>query len=238
MKNKNIVPIIGISVLVLFILANVVRGRGSGSSQSAPALPEITSEIQPMTLDEIQARFKRVFDETMSGRYAMAMDKEAGTLTVDQWSDGMNADVPNMALVSRDQLKKWNASLENLRSLGEDMQVQVSNHGHPEISVVWRLVNCDDLGQVFAVVERGVLTYDVVTDTPPGQTVPDPNSRVQPTDTVSELGTYVVNTGSRHFHREICSYAGQIASYNRAVFTGDRLDLIAQGFTPCAWCDP
>lgn len=236
--KKNIVPILGITVLVLLILTNAGRGQSSSRRDPAPALPEITSATQPMTVDEIHARFKRVFDQTMPGQYAMAVDKDAGTITVDQWSEGMDATVPNMALVNRDQLKKWNSSLENLRSLGEDMQTQVSNHGHPELSVVWRLVNCDDLGQVFAVVERGVLTYDVVADTPPGETVPDPNSRVAPTDTVSELGTYVVNTGTRHFHRESCTYAVQIASYNRAVFTGDRVDLIAQGFTPCAWCDP
>lgn len=238
MKNTKTVPVIGITVLVLFILTNAGRGRSSSRRDPAPALPEITSATQPMTLDEIHARFRKTCEAAMPGHYIMTMDKDAAVLTVDFWTDGFNADVPNAALAYREQLGKWNANLENARDLCAQMQQLVNDHGHPELSVVIRSVNCDDLGQIFAVFERGALTYDVVADTPPGKQVPDPDSRVEPTDTASELGTYTVNSGSRHFHREDCVYASQIADYFRTTYTGDRLDLIAEGFRPCPWCEP
>ena len=118
------------------------------------------------------------------------------------------------------------------------LQTQVSNHGHPEFAVITRMVNCDDYGQIFAVAERGELVYDVVADTPPGCEVPDPSKRIMPVNTDSVLSTYVVNAYSKVFHAEDCGYAPKISENWRYNFTGDRLDLIAQGFSPCGICNP
>ena len=239
--NKNrLIIIVGIVVASLVLVGNIVisRGRSSARSETAPALPEITSETQPMTVDEIHMRFRKTFDVSMPGAYVLEVDKDAGTITLDFWTEGFNADVLNMSLKKAEYLRKWNEDTANLVSLCDDMQAQVTNHGHPEVAVVCRFVNCDDTGQIFAVATRGQLTYDVVADTPPGEEIPDPTKRVVGSATDSVLGTYVVNTYSRVFHDPSCSYADQIAPSNRAVFTGDRLDLIAQGCRPCNWCSP
>ena len=238
--RKNLIPLFGIGLCVLVFISNLIasHSRSLASATPAPALPEITSATQPMTLDEIHLRFKKNCDASMPGHYLLDMDKESKTLTLDMWVDGYNAAVPNAALRSRTYLDKWNSSLNGERDLCAQMQQLVDDHGHPELTVVVRLVNCDDTGQIFAVFERGLLTYDVVADTPPGETVPDPSSRVQSSTTSNVLNTYVVNISSGVFHLPGCSAASQIAEYNRASFTGDRADLISQGYHPCGSCNP
>lgn len=172
--KKNLVPLIGIGLCVLVFVSNLfsTRAHEQAAGTPAPALPEITSATQPMTLDEIYLRFRKNCEGSMPGHFQLEMDKEASTLTLDMWVDGFNAAVPNSALHSREYLEKWNANLEETRQLCAQMQQLTDDHGHPELSVVVRTVNCDDPGQIFAVFERGVLTYDVVADTPAGESIP------------------------------------------------------------------
>lgn len=241
MKSSKAIPAAGIALIVAtWLLWGLHSYKQNTAAREAakPALPEITSDVQPMTVDELHARFLRVLDGSMPGHYLLDVDKAAGTVTVDFWTDGMNAEAVNMALRSREYLDKWNATAASIADLCADFQAQASNHGHPELDVIFRLVNCDDLGQIFAVAERGVLTFDVVADTPAGEAIPDPTKRVHASASVYELHDFIVNTGSGVFHRPSCAWADEIAAYNRASFTGDRADLIAQGFRPCEVCDP
>ena len=50
--------------------------------------------------------------------------------------------------------------------------------------------------------------------------------------------SYVLNTKTRKFHDPGCSGAAAIRDSNRSLFTGDRSELIAQGYTPCGQCQP
>lgn len=238
MKRQNILPIAAIALLLVMIIASAAREVGARRVEVPPALPEITSATQPMTVDEIHARLIRTFDAASPGCYYLEVDKGAATITVDVWSEGFNATVPNAALHYREYLTKWRSNLENMRQLGDQTQQLISDHGHPEISFILRLVNDDDHGQIFAVIERGEVVYDVVEDTPAGQEVPDPASRVLPGETATVYLGYVVNTNSGVFHLATCAWADDIAAYNRMDYTGDRADLIAQGYKPCSYCDP
>ena len=241
MNRSKLVPAAGIAVVLLVWLLVGLRSykENTAAREAAkPALPVITSAAQPMTVDEIHLRLQRTLNVTMPGNYLLDVDKDAGTITIDQWMDGLGASFPNAALHYKEYLLKWRSTLEDMRQVGEQTQQLIDDHGHPELSLIWRLVNDDDHGQIFAVIERGKLVYDVVADTPPGEAVPDPSSRVLPTETATAYADYVINTASDIFHRASCSAAEQIAAYNRASFTGDRADLIAQGFRPCELCDP
>jgi DNA-entry nuclease len=40
------------------------------------------------------------------------------------------------------------------------------------------------------------------------------------------------------FHAPSCSGVATMNEANKAVFTGDREDLIAQGYSPCGQCQP
>lgn len=241
MNRSKLVPAAGIAVVLLVWLLwglHSLKENKRTRVELQPALPVITSETQPMTVDEIHLRLQRTLNATMPGHYLLDVDKDAGTITIDQWTDGLGASFPNAALHYKEYLLKWRSTLEDMRQANEQAQQLINDHGHPELSLIWRLVNDDDRGQIFAVVERGKLVYDVVADTPPGEEVPDPTSRVQPTETATAYADYVINTASGIFHRASCSAAEQIASYNREDFHGDRHDLILRGLAPCGLCNP
>ncbi len=57
-------------------------------------------------------------------------------------------------------------------------------------------------------------------------------------DNTSESETYILNTNSKKFHKETCSNAKDISEKNKDTFTGDRDDLIKQGYSPCGSCKP
>lgn len=50
--------------------------------------------------------------------------------------------------------------------------------------------------------------------------------------------TYVLNNNSMKFHYESCQWAEKISDRNRGEYTGDRQDLIEQGYSPCGSCQP
>ena len=74
----------------------------------------------------------------------------------------------------------------------------------------------------------------------------DPGSKVTrveifPLETrepAGELRSYVLNTGSRRFHRPGCSAVEKMAEKNKETVTASRDDLIDRGFAPCTRCRP
>lgn len=50
--------------------------------------------------------------------------------------------------------------------------------------------------------------------------------------------TYVLNTNSKKFHTENCANANRISDSNRSMYTGNRDDLISQGYEPAGCCNP
>lgn len=50
--------------------------------------------------------------------------------------------------------------------------------------------------------------------------------------------SYVLNTSTHKFHRPTCSYVSGIAAENRCDVSGNRNDIINQGYTPCKKCNP
>lgn len=56
-------------------------------------------------------------------------------------------------------------------------------------------------------------------------------------DSVSEQ-TYILNTSSRKFHKESCSGVKSMKEKNKKIYTGNRADVIGQGYSPCSNCHP
>ena len=50
--------------------------------------------------------------------------------------------------------------------------------------------------------------------------------------------TYILNTNTKKIHFPSCSSASDIKEKNRAEFTGDKQDLINDGYSPCGRCKP
>ena len=58
-----------------------------------------------------------------------------------------------------------------------------------------------------------------------------------PADTDKERA-YILNTSSHKFHKPDCGSVDTISPANKRRYTGDRADLIAQGYQPCGTCKP
>lgn len=57
-------------------------------------------------------------------------------------------------------------------------------------------------------------------------------------DETTDGNTYILNTNSQKFHAEDCAQAQSIKESNREIFTGDRENLINQGYSPSGCCKP
>lgn len=49
---------------------------------------------------------------------------------------------------------------------------------------------------------------------------------------------YIINLNTGKFHYSDCPSVNQMAEYNKKEYTGDRDDLILQGYEPCKRCNP
>ena len=57
-------------------------------------------------------------------------------------------------------------------------------------------------------------------------------------DEIPGATTYVLNTDSKKFHLESCTYAQKMSTANKQIYTGPREDLIVEGYSPCGTCKP
>lgn len=228
-------PLIGILVLLAAIAA-------SAFSRKAPdpvtPLPVITSDTQLLSVDQIHLHFRDQLNYSTKGSFSLDVDKDSLTITADLWEKSLTAAAVNTALHDSDALNTWRDNVSQIVTICCSMQDYVSNHGHDEYAVTVRLVNCEDLGQVFAVAERGALVYDVVEDTPPGGEIPDPSRRIRSSETSETYGNYVLNLYSKVIHTTDCQYAPQLYEYWRSEYNGMYDDLIAGGYRPCKICSP
>ncbi len=49
---------------------------------------------------------------------------------------------------------------------------------------------------------------------------------------------YIINLNTGKFHYSDCPSVNQMAEHNKKEHTGDRDDLILQGYEPCKRCNP
>jgi len=228
-------PLIGILVLLAAIAASAFSRK---APEPVTPLPAVSSDTQLLSVDQIHLHFRDQLNYATNGNFALDVDKDSLTITADLWEKSLTAGAVNTALHDRDALNTWRDNVSQIVTISGSMQDYVSNHGHDEYAVSVRLVNCEDLGQVFAAAERGALVYDVVEDTPPGGEIPDPSKRVRSTDTSETYGNYVLNLYSKVIHTTDCQYAPQLFERWRSDYNGMYDDLIAGGYRPCKICNP
>lgn len=49
---------------------------------------------------------------------------------------------------------------------------------------------------------------------------------------------YIINLNTGKFHYSDCPSVNQMAEHNKKEYTGERDDLILQGYEPCKRCNP
>lgn len=59
-----------------------------------------------------------------------------------------------------------------------------------------------------------------------------------PATTSKSGNTYILNTSSKKFHNTACGNVSSIKAANKQEYSGDREELIAQGYSACGSCKP
>lgn len=76
---------------------------------------------------------------------------------------------------------------------------------------------------------------DIVIDYKTGESWKVGNEKsISETDTT----TYILNTNTKKFHLNSCSSAKNLPDKNREEYSGNRNDLISEGYEPCKKCNP
>ncbi len=244
-KNNSRIPLIGIIVLlVVTIFGNAASKQQTRITEETghSPIPQITSDSQILSVDQLHAKIKRALDEALPNQYFLDVDKEAQTITISQWINGVDSKAINKSLRDAEYLQKWNELTRSLADFCTEQQAQVDKNGHPEFAVICQIVNMDNLGQVLAEVIRGQITYDIVEATPAGEYISEPEIgddtvSVSRTST-SKTSTYILNSNSMVFHTEGCSSASKISPHNKQTVKSSREELIAAGYSPCGKCNP
>lgn len=54
----------------------------------------------------------------------------------------------------------------------------------------------------------------------------------------AEKQTYILNIKNKKFHKPSCSSVNQMSESNKKEYTGNREELVSQGYEPCGNCNP
>lgn len=78
----------------------------------------------------------------------------------------------------------------------------------------------------------------VTIDYATGENWADDTAQLTQSSTDAAEQTYILNTNSMKFHAEDCSQGQSIKGSNKEMYTGDREDLLQQGYTASGCCNP
>lgn len=163
MKKDKKTPSIGIIVILAVIILGSAKSKSDNKSSLPAATPKQTIELrQTKTLEELESKVRRIFDQTHPDSYEFFYDDNLAVLSV--WNEYMRQFV--VAAVPSDErsLEWWTGNLEELRKSSATVQEWFDNGGHPEITVVLNIVNAGNHNEIFACASRGEIVYDVVAD--------------------------------------------------------------------------
>ena len=230
MNKANIVPIVGISVLILCASLSAARDQKVTEVEITP----LHTETRTLTVDDAEANLRRLLDQVIPGEYRTTVDRDARTLTVDEWDPALDEDYLNRALTDIDYLRMWQKLLAEAAESCAGAREYMDKAGGSDYSLVWRFISSEDYSTVYAQIIDGEIVYDVVDATAPGERI----QRSLEAPGEEENRPFVLNTSSMIFHRPGCTWAARISDLNKRDVIGPRSELIAEGFSPCGVCHP
>ena len=231
MKKANIVPIVGISVLILCTAISAARDR---QKVTEVEITPLHTEARTLTVDDAEANLRRLLDQVIPGEYRTTVDRDARTLTVDEWDPALDEDYLNRALTDIDYLRMWQKLLSEAAESCAGAREYMDKAGGADYSLVWRFVSSEDYSTVYAQIIDGEIVYDVVDATAPGERI----QRSLEAPGEEENRPFVLNTASKTFHVPGCTWAARISDQNKREVIGPRSELIAEGYSPCGICNP
>ena len=248
--NKNrLIIIIGIVVASVALAGNLFmkyleRNTGpemtmSGKEWKATPTPA-SQEIRYYTEGEILDTMEKNLEELFSGRWDVAVweDDDRTVVDVRIFSDTVAAARDTAAAGMGDMPEKWDRLVESTRVSSSNWRDAFEMNQHYGYMVRMGYYDDADPDTAVFLCVNGVTALDPVHGVDLMRDIVAAQREAAAAESSSSVMSYVVNTDSQVFHLPGCSSAGNISASNRASFTGDRADLIRQGYRPCQICDP
>lgn len=160
---KNFLAVIGGIVVALFLLpllvfsCNMVNSPGAlnGFPASAPV-----SSPSSMSVTEIADKIKGAMEKSAPGAFRAELDLEHGLFKVDMMNSFTRDDIE--AIRSGIGSEIWGDVQKQVLDICRDLQGRFNDNGHPEITVVYSLVDPEAPDIAFLTAAQGVIGYDVV----------------------------------------------------------------------------
>lgn len=119
-----------------------------------------------------------------------------------------------------------------------------NSYGHPTEDTLSRLRDADvkvyrtDMqGDIICTSDGKTVSFETVKNGN-ADTLSGAGNGTQSEDETNETAEYILNTNTKKFHYPDCSSAERMNESNKKSFTGDRAELISQGYSPCSRCNP
>lgn len=120
---------------------------------------------------------------------------------------------------------------ESVEDKGEDIQFCVYVYNvQPGIAI-------DYLTGESSLVKDSPVTQPVP-QTAPEVNTPSDVETPQATESEPQGTAYILNTNTKKFHYPSCSSVKEMKAKNKQAYTGNREDVISQGYAPCKRCNP
>lgn len=152
MKNKqNIVPIIGITVLILIALLKACSVGNTSSAKPSPTVP----------FDEVIATIDKSTNDTFGTKGDYSVEVKDTIILVNVWSP----DVTSGALkAAKDPSVKadWDKMTEQFVTAQKSLQNYVDRCGYTDYTVSLDIMNSINTERALLVVSKGQVLYDIV----------------------------------------------------------------------------
>ena len=158
---KNFLAVIGGIVVGFFLLCVFVfvssdlnmRNNTNGFSHSR-------STPQTMTVTEIADKINGAMEKSAPGAFRTELDLENELFKVDMMNSFTHQEIESIRAGIGSEI--WGDVRKQVLDICGDLQGRFSDNGHPEITVVYSLVDPEHPDISFLTAARGVIGYDVV----------------------------------------------------------------------------
>lgn len=211
-------PVIAIFLMCCLMLA----GCGRTGKDSADEIQTLLEEEEP-TASLIVQQPTEEYEEIKDIFSGICSNAE---ISVTNIHDRLNVKIVTDISAEQEAPEGWADTITALGSALELAQEQADGLG---VSVISAEIDSMDK-EILASGFQGEVKYNLF----------EKAEEEQPSTTENpSIGTaYILNTNTKKFHYSNCSSANKISTKNRSSYTGDRSDLINQGYSPCGKCHP
>lgn len=150
--------VVGFFLLLVFVYMSNVYNMGRAPAYTGGSVSQ--SSPGTMTVEEIVSKINGAMEKSAPGAFRTELDLENELFKVDMMNSFTREDIESIRSGIGSEI--WGDVQKQVLDMCGDLQSRFSDNGHPEITVVYSLVDPESPDIAFLTAARGVIGYDVV----------------------------------------------------------------------------